>query len=892
MSSEKKLFLIDGNALLYRSYYAIQRLSTSQGFPTNAIYGFLSTLRKLLGQEKPCYLGIVFDTGKPTVRHQAFKAYKAHRKPMPEDLISQVPVLKKVIQAMNIPLFEHENYEADDVLGSLARKAGKLRVPSVIVSTDKDLLQLVDAQTTVYNPAKEVYLDEAKVKEVFGVAPSQVVDVLSLWGDPSDNVPGVPGIGEKTSKALISQFGSLENLLSRLEEVKNPRLRESIKQNKDKLDLSRQLVTIEKDLDIPFSLDEFTISPPNTEELAPLLQELEFTSLLVELVGKPAQVEKKYAAILDEAALQGLIGRIRKAGVVSLDTETDSPFPTRARLVGMSFAIKAGEAFYLPLGHDYMGAPAQVPKSTAFNLLRGILADPDIRKIGQNIKYDSIVLRREGLELRGIDLDTMVLSYLLEPNWGKHNLEKLALTYLHTQAIPYEEVAGKGKNAVTMNAVPVERVVPYACQDADFALALSESLWPKVVERNLDRLYREIEQPLIELLAEMEIWGVKVDSRAFARLSDELEAELHRLEEKIFEFSGGKFNLNSPQQLGDILFHKLQLQPSRKTKITKRYSTSLDVLQELAPLHPLAQYALEYRQMSKLKSTYAAALPLLINPETGRIHTSYNQTVTSTGRLSSSEPNLQNIPMRGPMGLRFRQAFIPEPGDLLLAADYSQIELRVLAHLSQDQALIETFAADRDIHEETARRVFGEALLQPREELRRKAKIINFSIIYGTSAFSLAKELGTSQREAQDFIDRYYCQHPKVGEFLEETVRKAEEKGYTETIFGRVRQVPELQQRDRTVQQAGRRIALNAPIQGSAADLMKKAMIDIWREFQKRRLKTKIILQVHDELVFEAPEEEKPVVADIVREKMENVFPLRVPLKVHLGWGLNWAEAK
>jgi DNA polymerase-1 len=892
MSSEKKLFLIDGNALLYRSYYAIQRLSTSQGFPTNAIYGFLSTLRKLLGQEKPCYLGIVFDTGKPTVRHQAFKAYKAHRKPMPEDLISQVPVLKKVIQAMNIPLFEHENYEADDVLGSLARKAGKLRVPSVIVSTDKDLLQLVDAQTTVYNPAKEVYLDEAKVKEVFGVAPSQVVDVLSLWGDPSDNVPGVPGIGEKTSKALISQFGSLENLLSRLEEVKNPRLRESIKQNKDKLDLSRQLVTIEKDLDIPFSLDEFTISPPNTEELAPLLQELEFTSLLVELVGKPAQVEKKYAAILDEAALQGLIGRIRKAGVVSLDTETDSPFPTRARLVGMSFAIKAGEAFYLPLGHDYMGAPAQVPKSTAFNLLRGILADPDIRKIGQNIKYDSIVLRREGLELRGIDLDTMVLSYLLEPNWGKHNLEKLALTYLHTQAIPYEEVAGKGKNAVTMNAVPVERVVPYACQDADFALALSESLWPKVVERNLDRLYREIEQPLIELLAEMEIWGVKVDSRAFARLSDELEAELHRLEEKIFEFSGGKFNLNSPQQLGDILFHKLQLQPSRKTKITKRYSTSLDVLQELAPLHPLAQYALEYRQMSKLKSTYAAALPLLINPETGRIHTSYNQTVTSTGRLSSSEPNLQNIPMRGPMGLRFRQAFIPEPGDLLLAADYSQIELRVLAHLSQDQALIETFAADRDIHEETARRVFGEALLQPREELRRKAKIINFSIIYGTSAFSLAKELGTSQREAQDFIDRYYCQHPKVGEFLEETVRKAEEKGYTETIFGRVRQVPELQQRDRTVQQAGRRIALNAPVQGSAADLMKKAMIDIWREFQKRRLKTKIILQVHDELVFEAPEEEKPVVADIVREKMENVFPLRVPLKVHLGWGLNWAEAK
>jgi DNA polymerase-1 len=892
MGSEKKLFLIDGNALLYRSYYAIQRLSTSQGFPTNAIYGFVSTLRKLVGQEKPYYLGVVFDTGKPTIRHQIFKAYKAHRKPMPEDLILQIPVLKKVIQAMNIPILEYENYEADDVLGSLARKAGKLRVLSVLVSTDKDLLQLVDGQTWVYNPSKEVYLDEAKVKEIFGVDPSQVVDVLSLWGDPSDNVPGVPGVGEKTSKTLISRFGSLENLLRRLDEVKNPRLRESINQNRDTLELSRQLVTIEKDLDVPFNLDDFIITPPNTEELGALFQELEFTSLQAELVESPPRVEKKYSVLLDEAALRKLIGRIRKAGFVSLDTETDSPSPTRARLVGMSFAIKEGEAFYLPLGHDYMGAPVQIPKNTALQLLHDVFANPDIRKIGQNIKYDTIVLRREGVELRGIDLDTMVLSYLLEPNWGKHNLEKLALTYLHTQAIPYEEVAGKGKNAVTMNAVPVEKVVPYACQDADLAFALSESLWPKVVERKLDRLYREIEQPLIELLAEMEIWGVKVDHGTLARLSAELDSELQRLEEKIFALSGGRFNINSPQQLGDILFHKLQLKPSRKTKITKRYSTSLDVLQELALLHPLVQHALEYRQLSKLKSTYAAALPLLINPETGRIHTSYNQTVTSTGRLSSSEPNLQNIPMRGPLGQRFRQAFIPEPEDLLLAADYSQIELRVLAHLSQDPALIETFAADRDVHEETARRVFGEAFPQAREELRRKAKIINFSIIYGTSAFSLAKELGTSQREAQDFIDRYYSQHPKVGEFLEETVRKAEEDGFTETIFGRVRQVPELKQRDRTVQQAGRRIALNAPVQGSAADLIKKAMIDIWREFQERRLKTKIILQVHDELVFEAPEEEKPVVSDLVREKMESVFPLRVPLKVHLGWGRSWAEAK
>jgi DNA polymerase I len=892
MASEKKLFLIDGNSLLYRSYYAIRSLATSQGFPTNAIYGFINTLRKIVDQEKPHYLGIVFDTGKPTIRHRMFKEYKAHRKPMPEDLIPQVPILKKVIRAMNIPLFEYEDYEADDVLGSLAQKAEKKRIPAVIVTTDKDLLQLVDKGVTVFNPAKEIYLDEAKVKEVFGVAPSQVIDVLSLWGDPSDNVPGVPGIGEKTSKQLIGQFGSLDSLLQRLSEVKNPRAREKIENNREQLEVSRQLVTIEKNLDVPFDLDDFTLSAPNTEELAALFRELEFTSLLAEMIKSPGEAEKEYRAILDESLLLELVARIRRAGFVSVDTETDSVWPTRARLVGMSFSLETGEAYYLPLGHDYDGAPAQIPKDRAYAILRDVLADEGIRKIGQNIKYDYIVLKREGLDLRGIDQDTMVLSYLLEPNWGKHNLEKLALTYLQTRAIPYEEVAGKGKKELTMNAVSLEKVVPYACQDADLTLALSEKLWPMVREQKLDGLYRELEQPLIELLAEMEIWGVKVDREALEQLSSELGAQLEKLEKKIFALSGGEFNINSPQQLADVLFHKIQLQPSRKTRITKRYSTSLDILQELAPLHPLAQYALEFRQMAKLKSTYADALPLLINPETGRLHTSYNQTVASTGRLSSSDPNLQNIPMRGEIGQRFRRAFVPESGHLLLAADYSQIELRVLAHLSRDPALIETFAADRDIHEETARRVFGESLPQLKDELRRKAKIINFSIIYGTSAFSLAKELGTTQHDAQDFIDRYFSQHPKVQEFLETTVRKAEERGFTETLCGRVRQVPELKQKDRMIQQAGRRIALNAPIQGSAADLMKKAMIDVWREFRGRRLRTKIILQVHDELVFEVPSDEARLVEALVRDKMEHVYPLSVPLKAHLGWGKNWADAK
>lgn len=887
----KKLFLIDGNSILYRSFYAIQRLSTSQGFPTNAIYGFLNTLRKIQEQEKPSHLGIVFDTGKPTLRHKAFEAYKAQRKPMPDDLQTQLPVLKKVIQALRIPLFEYENYEADDVLASLARLASEKGIQTIIVTTDKDLFQLVDDKTIIYNPAKEIYLDREKVKEFFGVEPEQVVDVLSLWGDPSDNVPGVPGIGEKTSKNLIQHFSSLDNLLANLEKVESPRIREAIRQNLEKINLSRQLVTVERNLPLELNLEAFAVAEPDRSEVIRLFQELEFTALLQDFVKKH-EASKEYQTIFDINELKNLIQKIEKIGLVSIDTETDSPSPIRAKLVGLSLAFEPGKACYLPLGHDYIGAPRQIPKQEALGLLKPILANPEVRKIGQNIKYDLIVLKREGVNLQGIDLDTMVLSYLLEPNWGKHNLDKIALHYLQETTISYEEVAGKGKVAQTLNAVPIEKVTSYSCQDADFALRLSHILWPKVEQAGLARLYREIEQPLIEVLADMEIWGVKVHREVLKQLSRELEQELLRLEKKIYEASGVEFNLNSPQQLADILFRKIQLTPGKKTRITKRFSTSIEVLQELAPLHPLAQYALEYRLLAKLKSTYADALQQMINPETGRIHTSYNQTVTATGRLSSSEPNLQNIPARGELGQRFRQAFIPEEGSWLLAADYSQIELRILAHLSEDPALMETFLADRDVHAETARRVFGEASSLFPEEMRRRAKIINFSIIYGTSAFSLARELGTSTSEAQSFIDRYFSQHPRVAEFLEKTVAEAAERGYTTTLFGRIRQVPELKQKERVTQQAGRRIALNAPIQGSAADIMKKAMIDIYQEMKRRRLKTKMILQVHDELVFEVPEEERTEVEALVKEKMENVYPLRVPLKAHLGWGRTWADAK
>ena len=889
---EKKLYLIDGNSFVYRSYYAIRFLSTSKGFPTNAIYGFISMLRKLMAQEKPVYLGIVFDVKGPTIRHKAFKDYKAHRKPMPDDLVVQMPVIKKVIKALNIPCFEYENYEADDVLGSLAHQASRKNIPSVIVTTDKDLFQLVDKQTTVYNPAKKTHLDEKKVKEQFGASPSQVTDVLALWGDPSDNIPGVPGIGEKTSKSLINRFGSLENLLKNLDQIEKAPLREKIKQNLDQLKLSLQLATIEKGLDLKFNLEEFSVSEPNRQELISLFQELEFSSLVSDYMREDKSPKKQYEIILEEDALKKLVAQIKKEKAVSLDTETDSPSPTQAKLVGISFSTKANQAFYLPLRHDYPDAPSQIPKEKAFRFLQDVLANSGIKKIGQNIKYDYIVLKREGIPLQGIDLDSMVLSYLIEPNWGKHNLNKLALAYLQVKTIHYEEVVGKGKNEVTINAVPVERVAPYACQDADLALQLSSLLWSKVKENKLDSLYRKFELPLIEVLADMEMWGVKIDTRVLKKLSEEIEHDLDRLQRKIYEISGEEFNINSPQQLGAVLFDKLNLPASRKTKKTKSYSTSMEILQELSRIHPIAQHMLEYRQLAKLKSTYADALPLLLNPETGRIHTSYNQTVAATGRLSSSDPNLQNIPVRGELGKRFREAFVPDKGHLFLSADYSQIELRVLAHLSEDPALIETFLHDRDVHAETADRVFGNASSLFKEEQRRRAKIINFSMIYGASAFSLARELGTSNAEAQMFIDLYYEKYPKVHEFLEKIVANAQEKGFSETLFGRKRQVPELKQTERYAQQAGRRIALNTPIQGTAADLMKKAMIDIWRELKKRDLKSRMILQVHDELVFEVPDEEKDEVEPLVKKKMEDVFSLKVPLKVHLEWGVNWAEAK
>jgi len=890
------LYLIDGNSLLYRSYYAVQRLSTAGGFPTNAIYGFLVALRKIMDEAAPDLLGVVFDAPGAKIRQEVYQDYKAHRKPMPDDLAVQIPKLKEILQAYRIPMLENTRYEADDVLGSLAVKAKAGGYETVIVTTDKDLFQLVNPSTRVFNPAKEIVFDEKTVRKTFGVPPDKVVDVLSLWGDPSDNIPGVPGVGEKTAKTLIAEHGSLAAILQNPDRIKNIRIREAVKKNLDKIELSRKLATIECALDVDFDPDALRVEEPDKAALARLFTELEFSSLAASLgapASSPGKPARDYRTIFDEKELRDLVARIKKEKSVSLDTETDHISPTRARLVGMSFALEPGQAYYLPLRHDYLGAPPQIRVARAFDLLRPVLEDPDIRKIGQNIKYDLIVLRREGLDLAGVDEDTMILSYLLEPNWGRHNLDRLAAAYLQETAIPYQEVVGKGKNEITMNRAPVEAVTPYSCQDADFALSIARILRPRLEKENLAGLYRDLERPLIPILAEMEIAGVRVDEAALRGFGSELESDLRRLEKRIYELAGLEFNINSPQQLSSVLFQKLLLPPPKKARGAKGVSTAIDVLDDLRDEHPVIPLVIEYRQTAKLKSTYADALPALIDPADGRIHTSYNQAVTSTGRLSSSDPNLQNIPARGAVGKRFRRAFIAEPGRFLLAADYSQIELRVLAQLSEDPVLIDIFRRGSDIHAETAARVFGENAAVPAEEQRRRAKVINFSLIYGASAFSLARELGTSNREAQDYIDKYYERFPGVKKYLDGLVETAADRGYAETLFGRKRPVPELKQSDRAARDAGRRIALNMPIQGTAADIMKKAMIDVRAEIGRKKLSARMILQVHDELVFEAPEGERKTLEVLVGKIMPSVCPdFRVPLSVSLGCGPNWADAK
>ena len=887
-NDKKRLFIIDGNSYIYRAFYAIRNLSTSTGLPSNAVFGFANMLLKVIKEKEPDLLAIAFDPKGPTRRHGEFKEYKAHRPPMPKDLVPQIPYIHDLVRAFRIPVFIQEGQEADDVIATLARCATDAGMDVVIVTGDKDMLQLVGPSVTVYDSLKERTIGPADVEERFGVPPDRVVEIMGLMGDASDNIPGVPGIGEKTAQALIKEHGTIENLLANAHTITRPKLRQSLMDNAGLARLSRELAVLHADIPLEIDFDQLSLKEPDGPALQSILRELEFTSLLKYVTTAPEK-EAQYRTVLSDADFREMLGAISRAEELSFDTETTSLDPMQAELVGVSFSFEPHAAYYLPLGHTYAGAPAQLPREKALDKVKTLLEDPSLKKIGQNLKYDVQVLRHAGIEVQGIFFDTMIASYLLNPSKTSHGLDAIALEYLNYKTMTYADVTGTGKKQIGFSEVDIATATRYSGEDADIALRLKQVLEPKLKEHNLDSLFHDVEMRLMNVLADMEYAGVKIDAGLLQVMSVKLEKETAKIVEGIYVIAGSEFNINSPKQLADILFVKLGLTPVKKTKTG--YSTDVDVLDELAHVHPLPAEILKYRTLSKLKSTYVDALPKMINPRTGRLHTSLNQTVTATGRLSSSDPNLQNIPIRTEIGREIRQAFIAEPDHSLLSADYSQIELRVLAHLSGDEGLIQTFVEDQDIHTRTASEVFGLPPAEISPEMRRKAKAVNFGIIYGISAFGLAQDIGVSNVEAKRYIDNYFARYPKVRDFIAKTIEQAKETGYVTTLLGRKRYIPELSSSAAPVRNFGERMAVNTPIQGTAADLIKMAMINVHRLIKKRNYGSRMILQVHDELIFEVPDGEIETMKELVKQEMEGVLKLTVPIKVDMGVGKNWDQA-
>lgn len=886
----KTLYIIDGNSYIYRAFYAIKNLSTSNGLPTNAIFGFANMLLKVIKEKSPDLVAIVFDPKGPTRRHIEFKEYKAHRPPMPKDLIPQIPYIHRLVQAFRIPVFVQEGQEADDIIATLAIKAETEDIEVTIVTGDKDILQLVGTNIKVYDTLKEKVYEPKDVLERFGVEPGRMIEIMGLMGDSSDNIPGVPGIGEKTAQALIKEYGTVDNLLAHVQDIARPKLKQSLIENADTARLSRELARLRTDVPVRIDYEELKIKEPDNSALLALLRELEFPSLLKYVTQEPER-EKHYLPVLEEKDLKELLSALSTAPEFCFGAETTSPNPLQADLVGMAFAVKPDEAYYLPLCHTCFDAPKQTELHHALAVLKPVLENPLVKKIGHNVKYDLLVLGRYGIELKGIAFDTMIASYLLNPVKPSHSLEALALEYLNCKTTAYADVTmqGRGKKQIGFDQVDIKKATGYAAEGADITLRLKQALDPKLKEQNLEKLFYDIEMPLMEVLADMELCGVKLDAGFLKVLSRRLETETGKIMKTIFELAGAEFNINSPKQLADILFVKLQLKPTKRTKTG--FSTNVDVLEDLAHLHPLPAEILKFRTLSKLKSTYIDALPALINPKTGRLHTSFNQAVTATGRLSSSDPNLQNIPIRTDVGREIRQAFIADPGANLISADYSQIELRVLAHISGDPGLIRTFIEDQDVHTRTASEIFGLSPEDITSEMRRKAKAVNFGIIYGISPFGLAQNIGVSNAEAKRYIDSYFARYPKVRDFIEKTIQGAKMNGCVTTLFGRRRFIPELSSSIASVRNFGERTAVNTPIQGTAADLIKMAMINIKQRLDREGLKSKMILQVHDELVFEAPDSEIEVMKKIVKREMEEVVRLSVPVKVEMAVGKNWDEA-
>ncbi len=887
----ERVYLIDGSSYIYRAYFAIRHLSNSKGEATNAIYGFTKMLLTLLREEQPDRVAVIFDAKGPTFRKKLYPDYKANRSAMPEDLVPQIPLIKDVVRAFNLPALELSGYEADDIIATLAKRYTEQGLDITVVTGDKDLMQIVGEKVRLLDTMKKKVSGRDEVIERFGVPPEQVLEILGLAGDSSDNIPGVPGIGEKTASSLIQEFGSIENLLANINQVKGKKRQENLREFADQARLSRQLADLIYDLEIDVALDDLLLVEPDREALGALFKKLEFPKLLQEFSAEKPQTAENgdYQAVLTIAELDGMIEQLRSAGRFAIDTETTSLVAVQAELVGFSFAIRPDHGWYVPVGHRYLGVPEQLDQQLVLEKLRPLLESDSFYKVGQNIKYDALVLRNAGIELRGVDVDTMVLSYITDPQSKSHGLDALALEHLNHQMIPYSEMTGRGKKQICFSEVEVEKAVRYAAEDADITWQLAEKLLSRLAVEGGEKLFREVEMPLVDVLTRMEWRGIRIDADFLGSLSGQMGTKLEKLEGEIHKLAGGAFNINSPKQLGEILFEKLGLAKGKKTKTG--WSTNVDVLNSLAEEHDIAAKILQYRSVSKLKSTYTDALPKLINPATGRLHTSFNQAVTATGRLSSSDPNLQNIPIRTAEGRRIREAFIPQAGWVLLSADYSQVELRVMAHMANVPALKESFVAGEDIHKRTASEIFNVFPEMVTDEMRRQAKTINFGVLYGMGAFSLAKDLGIGRAEAQQFIDHYFERYPAIRQYMEEKRAEAREHQYVTTILGRHCAIPEISSKNGAVRSYAERNAINYPIQGSAADIIKVAMVNIDRRLYSEQLEARMLLQVHDELVFEVPKTELEQVCELVRVEMETAVSLDLPLQVDIGTGDNWAEA-
>lgn len=893
MNDQTPLILVDGSSYLYRAFHALPALINSKGFPTGAIFGITSMLKRLITDYQPLHMAVIFDTKGETFRDGLYPAYKATRKEMPPELAQQIEPIHGIIRALGLPLIAIEGIEADDIIGTLATRAAKENIPCLISTGDKDLAQLVNKHITLINTMTQTLLDVEGVQLKFGVPPNRIIDYLTLMGDSSDNIPGVPQVGPKTAVKWLQTYHSLDNIIAHADEIKG-KVGDNLRAFLSQLPLTRSLVTIQCDLNIPFNLSDLAIQSADHDQLINYYKEMEFKTWLSELLEQKkdnANQHAHYQTIITEKNFQQWIHDLEHAEIFALDTETTSLDYMNAKLVGISFAISPSHAAYVPFGHDYENAPTQLKKEDVLATLKPILENPLIKKIGQNIKYDMEVLANEGIQLKGIAYDTMLESYILDSASNRHDMDSLALKYLGERTITFEEVAGKGSKQLSFNQVTLEKASVYAAEDADVTLRLHQLLWPRIQsEKKLHHVFENIEMPIVSILAAMERHGVLIDPKKLALQGKELTLRLKELEQSICAISGENFNINSPKQLQEILFNKLKLPILQKTP-TGIPSTADAVLQELAIDFELPRLIIEYRSLSKLISTYTNRLIEQINPITKRVHTSYNQTGAATGRLSSSNPNLQNIPIRSKEGRRIRQAFIAPSHYKIVSADYSQIELRLMAHISEDPNLIHAFMNHLDIHKATAAEVWGVSLNDVTPEMRRDAKAINFGLLYGMSAFGLTRQLGIDRKAAQAYIDQYFIRYPNVKKYMDETKNEVKEKGYVETLWGRRLYLPDIHASQIPRQNAALRAAINAPLQGSAADLIKMAMITIHQWIKDEGIRAAMTMQVHDELVFEVHEADLQSVIVGIKKRMVDIVSLQVPLLVSVGVGDNWDEA-